>query len=227
MTLSVVVPYRPTDAYRRQAWEWCQQRIRAFLPDAEIVVGTVDHGPFHKTAAVNDAVARSTGQILLILDADIAVPRSWLSPAYQWAKAGGWALTEQVHYLTLRDTRMLLASATDVDLAPPAHTEFSGGTSWGGAVMLPRDAFEAVGGMDERFQSWGPEDIAFGLALDACWAKHRRLPGEIHHLWHPPGPREWHEDSHELFARYLAAVGDREAMQSVVPVIADADRVSS
>lgn len=61
--------------------------------------------------------------------------------------------------------------------------------------IMPREAFEFVGGMDERFRGWGGEDVSFLRALDTLWAKHKNTPNQVLHLWHPKfhvGPHSDH-----------------------------------
>jgi hypothetical protein len=52
-----------------------------------------------------------------------------------------------------------------------------------GCVALSTQTFLQTGGLDERYQGWGYEDLAF---VDACQrvAPLRRVPGPAFHLWH-------------------------------------------
>jgi hypothetical protein len=54
-------------------------------------------------------------------------------------------------------------------------------------MIMPRQAFEAVGGMDPRFRGWGGDDGSFVHALDALWSwpnGHKNTPNDVLHLWH-------------------------------------------
>ena len=109
----------------------------------------------------------------------------------------------------------------------PYHNTSSG--HWWGALIqiMPREAFELVGGMDERFRGWGGEDVSFMRALDTLYGKHRTFNGPVYHLWHPTipglwkGTRQWEgQDGPEmndwLAYRYDQAVGDPERMRKVL-----------
>src|ERR1700675_3848270 len=72
--ISVIVPFRCPDASnpRVRNVEWLKQYWKAQLPGAEIIVGedpAIDL-PFSKSVAVNNAVAKSKGDVLVIVDAD-------------------------------------------------------------------------------------------------------------------------------------------------------------
>ena len=51
-------------------------------------------------------------------------------------------------------------------------------------LMLPREAFFTVGGMDPRFRGWGGEDVSFMHAVDTLWGKHKTGHNDIMHFWH-------------------------------------------
>jgi hypothetical protein len=76
------------------------------------------------------------------------------------------------------------------DPPPPEDVDGLDGSGWGhyfGALIqiMPREAFECVGGMDERFRGWGGEDVAFLHALDWLFGQHKNTPNSVFHLWHP------------------------------------------
>jgi hypothetical protein len=59
--------------------------------------------------------------------------------------------------------------------------------SWSCAIAIRRDAWDQLGGFDERFRGWGWEDMAFQSA--ACsLVGHERIEGDVFHLWHPRSP---------------------------------------
>jgi len=51
--------------------------------------------------------------------------------------------------------------------------------------LCPREAFDALGGWDERFCGWGGEDHAMMRAMDTVYWPHKTLPGSVLHIWHP------------------------------------------
>jgi hypothetical protein len=87
-------------------------------------------------------------------------------------------------------------------------------------VVVSREGFERVGGMDPRFRGWGAEDVAFGLACGALLGLTKIILGESYALYHKrprkDGKRVWENDpgTHNvpLGERYWAAKGDPDAM---------------
>lgn len=98
---------------------------------------------------------------------------------------------------------------------------------------MPREAFECVGGWDERFRGWGCEDHAAMRATCTLYWKHKTFPAQFLHVWHPmcstKGTSKWVEwqdrvwagqteagANNELSGRYYAAHGDVKRMRSLV-----------
>lgn len=55
-------------------------------------------------------------------------------------------------------------------------------------VVITRDTFAAVNGMDEKFIGWGPEDRAFLYSVKKQAGSVLELTGARLHLWHPTDP---------------------------------------
>ena len=55
-------------------------------------------------------------------------------------------------------------------------------------VVITRDNFARVNGMDEVFEGWGPEDLAFRLSIQKQLSAPLELSGKRLHLWHPTDP---------------------------------------
>ena len=85
-------------------------------------------------------------------------------------------------------------------------------------MVVSRDAYEAVRGMDDRYIGWAPEDLSFGWALQTLVGPCTRLDGDLWHLWHPvPTPNLRASPASEaLLARYKAAVHIPRLMRALV-----------
>lgn len=224
MTLSVIVPYGPDGGYRDRAWEWIQRRYRALLADAEICTGAPDHigepGLFNRPQAYNRAFAKSTGDIIMLADADTAFSAEWVRDAVTVAEAGGWVMPKLYVKHSETYTDNLLCGSPTATIVVDELDEVVP-NSWSGLVVMPRAAFELVGGGDERHLGWGWEDICLGLSVETMWGPHTRLDGYAHHLWHPTplddnfGQIHTH-DQRALTRRYEAAAGNRDLMAEIL-----------
>lgn len=248
--VSLLVPFRSDGGVRAETWHWLRRYWADALPGAEILIGTdsaVDEDAgiaFSKAAAVNDAASRATGDVFVILDADCYIYASQLMRAVRRireAREDGrrlWLMPYRRFYrLTRAFSRRVLESDPCDPLWPgdfPAHDivevipeKSSSCAHYFGALIqvMPREAFETVGGMDPRFRSWAHEDVSFMRAVDTLWSRHHTLPGPVFHLWHPtfgtisttrywkggkPGQNDW------LGNRYTACIGDPVRMRLLV-----------
>lgn len=243
--LSLLVPFRAADEQRAETWDWLHRYWRHELPAAEIIVGE-DHGtPFSKSCAVNDAAARATGEIFVILDADCYMEGRRLGQyAFRASRAGRrWFMPYSMMWrITRPESARVLASdpTSPLRLEPPPPWDIvQGGEAAGeyahrfkryGALvqLMPAAAFREVGGMDPRFRGWGQEDGAFARALDTLWAYRTNGSGHAFHLWHARigegtgyAGRQWigqetKQVNTELAARYIEAAGNPTVMRRLV-----------
>lgn len=247
--ISLLVPFRSDGKGRTRVWSWLKRYYEFELPGVEIVVGRdrSHRRPFSKTAAVNDAARRAHGDIFVILDADAYVKGITIKNCAEKIIASledGYPLWfvpyRRIYRLTRVASRRVLHSDPTHPLrfpSPPDATdvESTEGSAHGhhfGAMIqiMPREAFELVGGMDERFRGWGGEDVAFLRALDTLYGKHKTVHTNVLHLWHPIHNehkvqswtvREWvgqkkSRMNDRLAARYDKATGDKVAMRLLV-----------
>jgi hypothetical protein len=225
VNLSVLIPYGGNDETRSRIFSWIMTRYSLLLPGVEIVIGSSEE-PFNRAAARNSAFKASHGDVLLIADADtlfhtdqiltaiemVEGKRTWVIP-YTWYYNLSEEATENVLRLDPGET---ILEPADPDLWEHKLE------SWAGLLVMPRAAFEEVGGYDERYELWGFEDNAIRLALDTLWAAHQRLDwGYCLHLWHPAPEVERFGQPHivanrALYARYEAAHGNPVRMRSVL-----------
>jgi hypothetical protein len=202
--LSLLVPYRNDyEEGRADNWDWLRQYWEHALPEAEIVLGDAPGEPFSKTCAVNSAFRQSTGDVLVMIDADCYVDAAVILHCAAEIRKGRertprepvWFVPyKHLFRLTRVSTLYLIASDPDNPFqfpVPPADDEVgptngSGFGHWFGALIqiFPREAFELVGGMDPRFRGWGGEDVAFVLLLDTLFGVHRLTSNQVLTLWH-------------------------------------------
>lgn len=201
--ISLLIPFSSKDPIRKRNLQWLLRYWRHELPDAEIIIGKSRSKIFCKEEALNDAVRKSSGKVLVILDADAYLPGHVINRCAD-------RILEELHHghhlwyvpyrrlyrLRLKITELIIESnpANPLRLSsPPPHwtIENSGdkvkyGHRYGAMIMMfPRKAYHILGCFDERFRGWGGEDIALLRALDTLFGKHKTTDNDILHLWHP------------------------------------------
>ena len=251
--VSILIPFRCPDQSnpRVRNVEWVKKYWAAQLPGAEIIVGDdPTMKPFSKSAAVNTAAAKAHGDVFVIVDADGYVSANAVLHCVEeirHARKVGrrlWFVPyRQFYRLTEEASRRLLTSDPAKPYkfpSPPDGESILGDTDpkvghWYGAMIqiVPREAFELVGGWDMRFRGWGGEDHAAMRAMDTLYWTHKTLPEQVLHIWHPQiGPqgtqdwvhwkeRMWEEQTesgvnNKLSHRYYAAQGKPQMMRKLV-----------
>ncbi len=254
--ISIVIPFRSPSVMdeRVRNIEWLKTYWRTHLPGAEVIVGEdPDRGrAFSKSVAVNHGIARSKGDILVIVDADGYLPADavlYCADEIRNARKRGRALWfipyRKFYRLSNEATLRLLSSDTRTPYVYPEVVSPSDVLNledanpdiahrYGALIqILPREAFEQVGGWDERFCGWGGEDHAAMRATDTLYGPHKTLPGRVFHLWHPMlGSQgkadlvDWRErrwegqagagNNNDLSYRYYHAFGNPALMRRLV-----------
>ncbi len=201
--ISLLVPFRPDSGTRERVWNWLHAYWKYEMPGAQLVIGSDSSVPFNKAVAVNSAWRHAKGDIFVILDADCYLPGSVIQDCADRIRVARkqnqklWFVPYRYFYrLTQAATEVVLVSSPRdpyrfSDPPPLADYEQLGGSSYGhwyGALIqiMPREAFEAAGGMDERFKhGWGGDDVALMNAADTLYAPHHTTRNGVLHLWHP------------------------------------------
>jgi hypothetical protein len=228
--VSVLMPYRSDHGQRERLYRWVRARYRALMPEVEVCVAAPTDGSpyFSRASAINAAARRATRDVFLVADADVVAFPEALLLGLECLRAGAaWVLPYQ-DYVTLDEagTERLLASPPGthpLEVYRPVPEDYYVG-SLSGLALVTREAFEAVGGFDERFHGWGHEDLAWSAALTTLRTPPVRVGTvNLYHLWHAFAPdadrnpeRVEHPESRALYARYQAAAGDVGAMRALL-----------
>lgn len=215
MTVSVIVPRR-TDGGRRDAlWSWVKDRWTVLHPEYEILEGHHDDGPFNRSAAINQAVARSAADTLVIADSDSFVGPEQIRTAIATASRTGQVTFAYDRYCYLSRAMSDRIMGGYVGGWTPG-VEFTMQGTCSSMVVTPRTLWDEAGGADEGFVGWGGEDIAISLALQTFGGGMQRTPGNVWHLWHPPAPHTHDNVWPDRMQMYADAAYDPDAMRAVV-----------
>jgi predicted glycosyltransferase involved in capsule biosynthesis len=241
--VSLLVPFRDDHAVGRAAnWNRLRSHWQHFLPGAEIVEGDAPGVPFSKTCALNAAFRRSTGDVIVLLDADCLIDYQVILACADEIRKGRennepvWFVPyDRLFRLTEESTAAFIASpeGDPTIFGDPPSAEDIGPSSgsaaghWFGALIqiLPREAFVSIGGMDPRFRGWGGEDIVNLLTTDTLFAQHRMTRNKVLTLWHTAigdnKLRTWVDQPKAnsngyLGTRYRAVLRDRQRMRRLV-----------
>lgn len=187
-----LVPRRRDQGPRDAIWEYCRARWEALFPDVAVVEGHHDEGLFNRAAAVNRAAAKAGAwDLAIVIDSDVVLSRSQVQAAIDTARRTGKVTWAHRRWRGIREdmTTRIVADGRDlgteldrdeIDLL----VERTNPISWSCCFVVPRAVWDDIGGMDERFEGWGFEDLAWQSVVCGLYG-HERIEGDVVHLWHP------------------------------------------
>lgn len=201
--ISLLIPFSSDSKIRKETFKWLVEYWRGELPDAEIIIGHQRSRIFCKGEALNNAVRRSTGRVLVILDADaymygdvISCCADRILEELDFGNHLWYVPYRHLYRLKKWISRSIIKSdpANPLRIPSPPPPEYIQGRKhenmyahrYGAMCMIfPREAYDIIRCFDERFVGWGGEDVCLLRALDVLWGKHKTTPNDILHLWHP------------------------------------------
>ena len=208
--IGLVIPWRPTPS-RLKPLDAVLKWYQTNLPDIEIFYSDRPGQKWNAAASRNDGVKRAQEahcDVVIINDADTLPEIQPLLEAVEQCKIDGFVHNPytKCKYLDIEMSELFYAGK---DIKLLKHTLFTPAT--GGVWVFTPEAWWSVGGMDEKFQQWGPEDAAFDVA-------HRIIKGvplvshegyiyclgHVHQI-HDEGFNPSHHSNILLWNLYLAA----------------------
>ncbi|MGE6753029.1 galactosyltransferase-related protein [Rossellomorea sp. NPDC071047] len=220
---SIIIPFHSKDPYRKNALSVVMNYYKTLFPNTDIIIAYDGNDPYSKSSAINKAVKKAKTEFIAIVDADILCPK--------YAIFTGLKL--------LKYFPLILPFNNVCDLSRPLSEKiyekpnFSLNTSLlhgknrhpkksipvGGINLIKKTCFMKIKGFDERFKGWGGEDDAFVAACDTICGPHKRLTGDIYHLWHPPKKAKtnpYYSNNHRIVIEYFKAYNKKEEMMKIL-----------
>lgn len=176
----VLVPRRADHGRRDEIWARLQSHA---WRDTRVVEGHHDDGPFNRAAALNVAAAAAGDwEYAIIADSDSFVPAPQLHGALDLARRHDQVVIAHSRWLNVEpdETRQILEQGWIEHRDKRAQYTFTVSSM----LVVPRTAWDAVNGFDERFQGWGREDNAFIRAVKLLHGFPLRIDGTVYHLAH-------------------------------------------
>lgn len=183
--ISILIGWRSADPNRIRLWEYCLPLWKPLIgDDIEVCVADdgVTEGPFSRAVAFNRAAAQASGDVLITWGADMLPDEDAIRAAAEVAREHGWSLVfDASGAFTPGQTDAVLAGAEPWSLRPTITSCYPAGI-----LAVRRDAWDAAGGMDERFGTgYGYEDCALRNWLGHRYGTHRSAGHTLGCLFHP------------------------------------------
>jgi hypothetical protein len=205
---------------RERSRDWVLRQWHAAPAHYRVTFAVGSGDTWRKGDAVACQLARCTGDIVVVADADVWCPGIAAAVHHVAEERVSWAIPHLlVRRLDRASTNRLLTSEGlphySLERAPYE------GIRGGGVVVLDRRLARDVP-IDSRFHGWGGEDHAWGYALTTLGGEPWRGQADLWHLWHEhaaPGrvaPHIGSMESEYLRRRYFSACNDQAATQQLL-----------
>ena len=220
----ILVPRRDDNGWRDELWAFCRRRWEENFSDWPIFEGYHTEGPFNRSAAVNRASELAGDwDLALIIDSDTISDRRAVRASLRHAETTGTLgiAHDRRYMMNEAATRRILAGDRG-NWTNKRNVQVVYKDSVSCAVAVRRDAWDLVGGFDERFMGWGFEDTAFRIAVESITGvKLRTERADCFHLWHPLSPETsksspTYTANHILKRRYDMAYMQAEQVRLVL-----------
>ena len=203
--VSVIIPISKNIKVREQNFRWVEEFYKKLMPNYELCIGESDEQPFPKAKVINEAVKRSTGDILIIADADLIYDPAIIEESIKLLNSHAWVIPfRSVYNISQESTEQLLKEEPEWPIPIDVETKKRPNAAKGGVNIMPRKHFETVGGFDERFVGWGGEDEAFAVSLSAMCGRVKRLDESLYHLWHKQRNFSQYKSNRAILKKYLS-----------------------
>jgi predicted glycosyltransferase involved in capsule biosynthesis len=183
--ISFVMPYKFMKD-REELFNFAKDRITILFPEAEKIISVYNKEPFSRGKALNNGVKIATRDIIVMVDADIIFDKELIDRSVEELNKSTW-IVPFTNYMSviIQDTSRILDCKPDLIIKSLNSIYASVFTHTLGAMnIIKRKDFLEIGGFDERLVGWGYDDNVFAHIADVMIGKHKRVDGNVYHLYH-------------------------------------------
>lgn len=142
-----------------------------------------DYEHFHRTKMLNEMAAKVTTPYIANWDADVVVSRKQLLEAVERLRNGA-GMVYPYEYCFARVERKDILGFYPYFAKVKRRQGTKEKPSYGGAVLWNKEEFFRIGGENEKFISFGHEDVERFDRAKKMGVKIERVEGEIYHFEH-------------------------------------------
>jgi hypothetical protein len=156
---------------------------------------------FHRTKWINHLISLAETPYVAVWDADAISPPEQITSSVESLRTGDPVMSfpydgrfyscDKIScdvFKIILDFKALLKRIPVMILMHGYH-------SVGGAYIVNKEIYQRVGGENETFYGWGPEDTERVKRLEILDLAVNYSNGVLFHLWHPMGKNSWFADS--------------------------------
>lgn len=221
MTVDVAIPWwDPGDGARSKSWEWIRAGWGIRHPDWRVVTGA-NRGPFSVPASLNEAIRKTTADVVVLTGADAQISADGLRKAVAAVEQGqaAWAMVaDQMVRLGAVVSQKALKTPVGSTL-PQVGSRRVCQLGWG-VLVASRAVLDAVPYDELLHVAW--EDSAWGFAAATLFGEPYRLERtSVRLLWHPRMRRhrlDGYEEATVRMSRYKIAhaAGDQATIRRLL-----------
>lgn len=144
---------------------------------------------FYRTKYLNQLLRDASHSIVGVWDTDVIIPKKQLLQAIEHICNGyimSFPYDGDFRFLNAAESEKVRKNITTLNIVQGYR--LLGRPSVGGAFLVNRDLYINVGGENEGFYGWGPEDVERVKRLDILELPIARVNGALYHLFHKRTP---------------------------------------
>lgn len=190
MKVVFIVPRRSDGGRRDQLWAWTSRWLEQHHTYPIIEGDSPESdGPFNRGRAINRAANSTPWDVAIIHDGDNISRPETLHQAVEDAHTTGQTVYPftYYHYLDEHSSELLMTTGEVWPAPDPTRATPTLLKHFSGVQVIPRTAWEKIGGFPE-LSGWGAEDTILSTLLDVFAGGQKWLPGATLHLWHEHNP---------------------------------------
>lgn len=187
--IDIVIPWRNSGCkYRLKHFNFLRNYYSKI---GNVIISDSQKKIFNRSEARNAGVNKCSAKNIMIVDADNYISKKQINLSIDMLNKNNCIIRpfSYICYLNESATKRFykekdkfIFNDYDYDYMHPSIISLENS---GGSYITTKDIWNKSGGMDEEFEGWGLEDLAFNMMCKAKSIKQKFIEGPNYHLYHP------------------------------------------